>query len=67
MSRRRRIIVPDAGGNEYAQPFQDWLKQKDSLFPHGATTLENFGVEVDPIEKKLKPILAIIGGYLASC
>jgi len=39
---------------------------KDSLFLLGATALENFGVEVDPIEKKLKPILAIIGGFLAS-
>jgi predicted aspartyl protease len=37
-----------------------------SLFLLGATALENFGVEVDPIEKKLKPIPAIIGGFLAS-
>jgi clan AA aspartic protease len=40
--------------------------QKGSLFLLGATALENFGVEVDPIQKKLKPILAIIGGYIAS-
>jgi len=39
---------------------------KDSLFLLGATALENFGVEVDPIQKQLKPILAIIGGFLAS-
>ena len=39
---------------------------KGSLFLIGATALENFGVEVDPIQKKLKPILAIIGGFLAS-
>jgi len=39
---------------------------KDSLFLLGATALENFGVEVDPIQKSLKPILAIIGGFLAS-
>jgi hypothetical protein len=32
----------------------------------GATALENFGVEVDPINKRLKPILAVIGGFLAS-
>ena len=32
----------------------------------GATALENFGVEVDPIQKRLKPILAVIGGFLAS-
>lgn len=38
---------------------------KGSLFLLGATALENFGVEVDPIQKKLKPILAIIGGFLA--
>ena len=39
---------------------------KDSLFLLGATALENFGVEVDPIQKKLRPILAVIGGFLAS-
>jgi len=39
---------------------------KGSLFLLGVTALENFGVEVDPIQKKLKPILAIIGGFLAS-
>ena len=39
---------------------------KGSLFLIGATALENFGVEVDPIHKKLKPILAVIGGFLAS-
>jgi len=38
---------------------------KGSLFLLGATAPENFGVEVDPIQKKLKPILAIIGGFLA--
>ena len=39
---------------------------KGSLFLIGATALENFGVGVDPIQKKLKPILAVIGGFLAS-
>jgi len=39
---------------------------KGSLFLLGATALENFGVEVDPVQKKLKPILAVIGGFLAS-
>jgi len=38
---------------------------RGSLFLLGATALENFGVEVDPIQKKLKPILAIIGGFFA--
>jgi hypothetical protein len=32
----------------------------------GATALENFGVEVDPVQKRLKPILAVIGGFRAS-
>ncbi len=39
---------------------------KNSLFLIGATALENFGVEVDPIQKRLKPILAVMGGFLAS-
>jgi len=39
---------------------------KGSLFLIGATALENFGVEVDPIQKRLKPILAVIGGFLGS-
>jgi predicted aspartyl protease len=39
---------------------------KGSLFLLGATALENFGVDADPINKKLKPILAIIGGFRAS-
>ncbi len=37
-----------------------------SLFLLGATALENFGVEVDPTTKTLKPIFSIIGGFLAS-
>lgn len=39
---------------------------KKSLFLLGATALENFGVDVDPTQKKLKPILGIIGGFLSS-
>ncbi|MEX2317346.1 MAG: hypothetical protein WD669_09360 [Pirellulales bacterium] len=39
---------------------------EDSLNLLGATALENFGVDADPTTKKLKPILAIIGGFLAS-
>ena len=38
---------------------------KGSLYLLGALTLESFCVEVDPVEKKLKPIAAIIGGFLA--
>jgi predicted aspartyl protease len=37
-----------------------------SLYLLGATALENFGVDVDPISKKLRPILGIIGGFLGS-
>jgi predicted aspartyl protease len=39
---------------------------KGSLLLLGATALDNFEVEVDPIQKRLKPILAMIGGFLAS-
>jgi predicted aspartyl protease len=39
---------------------------KGSLFLLGATALENFGVAADPIQKQLKPILAVIGGFLGS-
>jgi predicted aspartyl protease len=39
---------------------------RGSLYLLGATALENFGVDVDPNAKRLKPILAIIGGFLAS-
>lgn len=39
---------------------------KDSLFLLGATALENFGVAADPVNKKLKPILAVIGGFMGS-
>jgi predicted aspartyl protease len=38
----------------------------DSLYLLGATALENFGVDADPTIKKLKPIAAIIGGFLGS-
>jgi len=37
-----------------------------SLFLLGATALENFGVEVDPVQKRLKPILSVIGGFIAA-
>ena len=37
-----------------------------SLFLLGATAMENFGVQADPIHKKLIPILSIIGGFIAS-
>ena len=39
---------------------------KGSLFLLGATALENFGVDADPIQKRLEPVPTIIGGFLAS-
>jgi clan AA aspartic protease len=38
----------------------------DSLYLLGATALEIFGVDADPTTRTLKPILAIIGGFLGS-
>jgi hypothetical protein len=32
----------------------------------GATALETFGVQADPTTQELKPLAAIIGGFLAS-
>ena len=39
---------------------------KASLYLLGATALENFGVQADPTTQQLKPIAAVIGGFLAS-
>jgi hypothetical protein len=38
----------------------------DSLYLLGATALENFGVQADPTTQQLRPIIAVIGGFLAS-
>src|SRR3972149_6855555 len=38
----------------------------DSLYLLGATALENFGVQADSTTQQLKPIAAVIGGFLAS-
>jgi len=38
----------------------------DSLYFLGATALENFGVQADPTTQQLRPIAAVIGGFLAS-
>lgn len=53
-------------GPEGSIPCPVIFAPKGSLFLLGATALENFGVEVDPINKRLKPILAVIGGFNAS-
>jgi len=37
----------------------------DSLYLLGATALENFGVQADPTTQQLRPIVAVIGGFLA--
>ncbi|HEV2394934.1 MAG TPA: hypothetical protein VG146_21505 [Verrucomicrobiae bacterium] len=37
-----------------------------SLYLLGATALENFGVQADPTVQRLKPIAALIGGYIGS-
>ena len=39
---------------------------EDSLYLLGATALEIFGVAADPMTRTLKPIAAIIGGFLGS-
>jgi predicted aspartyl protease len=38
----------------------------DSLCLLGATALENFGVQADPTTQQLRPVTALIGGFLAS-
>src|SRR5262245_16026527 len=37
-----------------------------SLYLLGATALETFGVDADPVAKRLKPIAAVIGGFRAA-
>jgi hypothetical protein len=37
-----------------------------SLYLLGATALENFGVQADPTTQQLKPMAALIGGFLGS-
>lgn len=39
---------------------------KDPLYLLGATALENFGVQADSITQQLKPIAAVIRGFLGS-
>ena len=39
---------------------------KGSLYLLGATALETFGVDADPVGKRLKPVAAVIGAFLAS-
>jgi predicted aspartyl protease len=37
-----------------------------SLYLLGATALETFGVDADPVSKQLKPVAAVIGGFRAT-
>lgn len=37
-----------------------------SLYLLGATALENFGVQADSTTQQLKPVAAVIGGFLGS-
>ena len=37
----------------------------DSLYLLGATALENFGVRADPTTQQLRPVAAVIGGFVA--
>ena len=53
-------------GLEGGVPCPIIFEPKGSLFLLGATALENFGVQADPVQKTLKPVLAVIGGFLAS-
>jgi len=65
---RRRIGMAsfEVEGHGERVPCYVIFAPKGSLQLVGATTLEGLGVTVDPVEPKLKPILAIIGGYRAS-
>ena len=71
-----------ADGRDVIRPFGDavlevqGLKERgpcpvifapeSSFYLLGATALEYFGVDADPVAKKLKPILSIIGGFRGS-
>ena len=37
-----------------------------SLYLLGATALDNFGVQADPTTQQLRPLAAVIGGFLGS-
>lgn len=37
-----------------------------SLYLLGATAMENFGVQADPTERRLRPIASVIGGFIGS-
>lgn len=75
-------VLRMADGREVPRPFGDALlavegipgrgscpvifAPGDSHYLLGATALEYFGVDADPVAKRLKPILSIIGGFRGS-
>jgi aspartyl protease family protein len=58
-----RITLPDLGETMTCPVV---FAPVGSLYLLGVTALENFGVQIDPMARKLKPILGIIGGFLGS-
>ena len=56
-------VVLKAEGIEREMTCPAVFAPKGSLFLLGATALENFGVDVDPVNRRLKPIVAIVGGH----
>ena len=68
--RRDRRLMGEAKlaieGLEDALTCQIIFAPAGSLCLLGATALEAFGVDVDPVSRRLRPILAIIGGFIAS-
>ena len=68
--RRDRRLMGEAKlaieGLEDALTCQIIFAPAGSLCLLGATALEAFGVDVDPVSKRLKPMLAIIGGSVSS-
>jgi hypothetical protein len=59
-------VIFQIAGLEGRIPCPVVFAPKGLLLLLGATALENFGVEVDPVHKTFKPILAVIAGFLAS-
>ena len=68
--RRERRLLGEAlfevAGQEGQLTCQVIFAPKDSLLLLGATALEAFCLDVDPATKALKPMLAVIGGFIAS-
>lgn len=53
-------------GGEEARTCVVAFAPRGSLLLLGATALENFGLEADPANRTLRPIVAVTGGHLAS-